>query len=464
MPHPVRWSVSALVAGLAFAVASMITPVPAGEPAHNWPSFRGTHADGIGGGPVPESWDIKEGRNVRWKTAIPGLGHGGVVIWENRIFVTTAISGKKNPELKVGLYGEIAPVRDDTVHRWLVFCLDKESGRILWQRTAHEAVPQVKRHTKASHANSTPATNGRQVVAFFGSEGLYAYDMKGELLWQKDLGRLDAGYYRVPEAQWEFGSSPILHEGRVIIQCDIQGESFLAALDAATGREIWRTSRDEVPTWSTPAIVHAGDRTLVVANGYRQIGGYDFATGRAVWTLRGGGDIPVPTPVVAKGLVYITNAHGSSSPVFPIPADATGEISTDAQAPPVSKPRWWVERGGAYMQTPLVHEGILYVCRDNGVLTAYRADDGTVLYQTRLGGGSSGFTASPVLAEGRLYYTSEMGDVYVVKAGPIFELLGMNELDEIAMASPAISDGVIFFRTRDHVIAVGASPSPEAAR
>ncbi|MCZ6649840.1 MAG: PQQ-binding-like beta-propeller repeat protein [Acidobacteria bacterium] len=458
MPRPVRSRVPALGAGLAFAMAIVFTPILAGEPSSNWPSFRGKDANGIGTGKVPASWDMKEGRNVLWKTAIPGLGHGGVVIWEDRIFVTTSISGKKNPKLKVGLYGDIASVKDDTVHRWQVFCLDKKSGRVLWQHTAHEGVPRVKRHMKASHANSTPATDGKRVIAFFGSEGLYAYDMEGKLLWQKDLGTLDAGFYRVPEAQWGFGSSPVLHQGRVIIQCDIQEGSFLAALDAATGRELWRTPRDEVPTWSTPAIVSAGDRTLVVVNGYRQIGGYDFATGRAVWSLRGGGDIPVPTPVASEGLVYITSAHGSSSPVFAIPVDATGELSTDAEAASRSRLRWSIERGGAYMQTPLVHDGILYVCRDNGVLTAYRADDGTRLYQTRLGGGSSGFTASPVLAEDRLYYTSEMGEVYVVKAGPTFELLGMSELDEIAMASPAISDGVIFFRTRDHVIAVGASP------
>lgn len=427
----------------------------ASAPGHDWPQFRGPGARGIGEGKPPSSWDVPGNAGVKWKTAIPGLGHSSPIVWGDLVCVTSAISGKPDPELKVGLYGNIDPVQDDSVHTWKILCLDRTTGRIRWQQTAATGVPEIKRHTKATHANSTLATDGSTVVAFFGSEGLYAYDLKdGTLRWKKDLGVLDAGFFRAPEAQWGFASSPVVHRDRVIVQVDVQKNSFLGAFSLRDGAELWRAPRQDVPTWSTPTIHEAAGRTQVIVNGWKHIGGYDVETGKELWRMTGGGDIPVPTPVVAGDLIYITNAHGSSAPIYAIRADATGDITPVDGQPPESM-AWMQNREGAYMQTPLVYGGLLYVCRDNGVLSVYDAATGERKYQQRLADGRTGFTASPVAADGKIYFTSEDGDIYVVKAGAAFELISNNAMGEVCMATPAISQATLFFRTRGHLVAIG---------
>src|SRR6185503_795303 len=193
--------------------------------------------------------------------------------------------------LKIGLYGDVKSVDGTSSHAFQVFCLNKSDGRVLWKQTAHEGVPKIKRHPKSSHANSTPATDGKHVVCFFGAEGLFCYDTEGKLLWRKDFGKLDSGFFAVPDAQWGFASSPIIHENRVIIQCDVQTNSFIAALDIKDGREIWRTPRTDVPTWSTPTVDERSERAQVIANGFRHIGGYDLRTGKELWKLGNAGDI-----------------------------------------------------------------------------------------------------------------------------------------------------------------------------
>src|SRR5688500_4243090 len=292
----------------------------------DWPQFRGIRAAGVDDRhPAPSTWDVARNQAVRWKTAVPGLGHSSPVVWGDGLYLATSISGQKEAGLKVGLYGDINPVRDDTPHEWRIYALDKKSGAVSWQRTVLTAVPKIKRHTKATHANSTLATDGERIIAFFGSEGLYAFDMKGKQIWKKDLGVLDAGYYVVPEAQWETGSSPSLHEGVVVVQADVQKGSFLAAFDARDGRELWRKNREDVPTWSTPTVHEVKGRTQLLVNGMRHVGAYDFKTGDVIWKLSGGGDIPVPTPVASDGLIYVTNAHGLSAPVYAIRETATGD-------------------------------------------------------------------------------------------------------------------------------------------
>ncbi|MGQ0736518.1 MAG: outer membrane protein assembly factor BamB family protein [Acidobacteriota bacterium] len=425
------------------------------RPNIDWPSFRGHSALGVAEGEAaPTTWDVPRGRNVAWRVPLAGLSHSSPVVWGPQVCTASAISSQATSELRVGLYGDIKSAVDDAPHRWVVMCFDKRSGKLLWERTAHTGVPKVKRHTKSTHASSTLATDGRYLVAFFGSEGLYAYDMKGTLVWKKDLGLLDSGFFQAPDAQWGFASSPIIHGDRVIVQADVQRGSFVAALDVATGRELWRTPRSDVPTWSTPSVHVAGGRSQVVVNGWKHIGGYDLATGTELWRMVGGGDIPVPTPVSAHGLIFITNSHGKMSPIFAIKPTASGDISLKDGETANAHIAWSYLRDGAYMQTPIVYGDLLYVCRDNGVLSVFDARSGQRHYQTRLADGRTGFSASAVASNGRLYFTSEEGDVHVVKAGTTFEQLAVNPLGEVAMATPAISEGVMYFRTRGHLIAI----------
>jgi outer membrane protein assembly factor BamB len=423
----------------------------------NWPQFRGPSGGGIGTGSPPQEWNGELGKNIRWKTEIPGLGHSSPIVWGDRIFVTSAVPATGEPTLKLGLYGDIKPVEGEEAQSLNVYCLDRNSGKILWRRTAASGLPKIKRHPKSTHANPTPATDGEHLVLLFGSEGLFTFDFNGKLLWKKDFGVLDSGYYLVPEAQWGFASSPIVHDGMVIVQADVQKNSFLAALDVITGKELWRTPRNDVPTFSTPAVgPYTGggaSRFQVVVNGWKHIGGYDLRTGKELWRLRGGGDIPVPTPAFLDGLIVVTNAHGSMRPIYAIRTDAAGDITGNRTGI-----AWSNDRAGNYMQTPLLHGGLGYFCLDNGVLSVYQLVSGERLYQQRLGGGTSGFTSSPVSAGDRLYVTNEDGRTYVLAMGREYKLLAENELGETVMATPAISDGILYIRGRKHLFAVGRRP------
>ncbi len=418
----------------------------------NWPSFRGHHATGIAKGhETVTEWNIEDGTNILWKQPIPGLGHSSPVIWGDKIFLTTAVT-EEDPYLKVGLYGASPEHIENYDHEFKVYCLDRNTGEMIWEQLCHRGVPKVKRHIKASHANSTPATDGTRLITFFGSEGLYCHDLEGKLLWKKDLGVFDSGPFNAKDLQWSFASSPILHDGKIFLQCDARNQAFLLALDASTGKEIWKTARNDVPTWSTPTIVTEGQPQILV-NGFKHIGGYDIKTGKELWMITGGGDVPVPTPVFAHGMAFITNAHGSMAPMYAVKLGASGTISTDGDSDDLA---WLDRRSGAYMQTPLVYGDLLFSCSDGGILKCYEARTGERLYRKRLGRGKSGFSASPVAADGKLYFTSEVGETYVIPADPEWDILARNELDEVCMATPAISSGILYFRTQGHLIAVGS--------
>jgi outer membrane protein assembly factor BamB len=280
--------------------------------------------------------------------------------------------------------------------------------------------------------------------------------MGGRLLWKKDLGVLDAGFFMVPDAQWETGSSPVLHDGVLILLADVQKNSFLAAFDAKTGKELWRTPRADVPTWGTPTIHSVKGQTQVLVNGFRHAGAYDFKTGREIWKLTKNGDIPVPTPVVQNGLIYITNAHGPLSPVYAIRETASGDITLAADATSSEHIAWSVPKGGGYMCTPLVYRGHTYIVTYNGVLSAYDAVTGERKYQQRLlENTSSAFTSSPVANDGRVYIASEDGQMIVLKAGPTFERVASNDMGASILATPAISEGRLIVRTQGEIMAVG---------
>jgi outer membrane protein assembly factor BamB len=420
----------------------------------SWPQFRGPGASGAGTGTPVTEWNAAAGKNILWKTPIPGLGHSSPVIWGDRVFVTTALPVNGEPALKLGMYGSVEPVEGEPAQSFRVYCLDRRSGKVLWDRTAASGQPKIKRHPKSSHANPTPATDGRHVAAFFGSEGLYVFDFEGRLLWKKNLGVLEASFYVAPSAQWGFASSPVIEEGKLIVLADVLKNSFLAAFDVRTGRELWRVPRSDVPTWGTPTVgpyaVRGGPARQVVVNGWKHIGGYDLETGKELWKMKGQGDIPTPTPVFSNGLVVITNAHGPGRPIYAVRTNAAGDITKNRAAL-----AWMQERAGNYMPTPLLADGLAYFCNDAGVLTVYQLADGERVYQQRLGKGGSSFSGSPVTAGGRLYTTDEEGRTYVLALGREYRLLAENELGENVMASAAVVDGVLYIRGRHHLFAIG---------
>jgi outer membrane protein assembly factor BamB len=424
--------------------------------AENWPSFRGTNASGVAEGPAPTTWDVAKGTNILWKTPIPGLAHSSPVVWGDKVFVTTAISSDPKAVFRHGLYGDVEPSNDLSKHAWKVYCLDRKSGKIVWERTSHEGVPKTKRHPKSSQASSTPATDGKHVVAFFGSEGLFTYDMNGNLLWKQDLGALNAGWFYDPDYEWGVASSPILYKNMVIVQCDIQKGSFIAAFNADTGKQVWRTPRPEIPSWGSPTIYDGKTRTELIANGTKAIRGYDPATGKELWKLNNTSEVTATTPVTAHEMIFIGNGYPPLGSIFAIKPGATGDITVKPEEETNPHVPWSKKRGGPYMPTMIVVGDMLYACANQGIFSAYNVKTGDRIYQQRLWDKGSAHSASPVAAGGNLYLAAEDGEVFVVKSGPKFELLGVNHMGEVLMATPAVADGTLFIRGQHHLFAIGA--------
>lgn len=420
----------------------------------NWPSFRGPDGTGIADGQQPPvAWNVTEGANVRWKTAIPGLGHSCPVIWGNRVFITTAVSGMPEQKIRIGNYGDVASVNDTTVHTWHVLCVDRDTGAILWNQKAHEGVPKIKRHLKGSQANCTPATDGKHVIACFGSEGLYCYDFHGKLLWKRDLSTLDSSFAIDREYEWGFGNSPLIHDGLCILQCDLSKDSFIAAFSLEDGAKVWSTPRDEIPSWSSPVIWRNSLRTELVTNAAQYARSYDPKTGVELWRLAKKSEVTVPTPVCGKDLLFITSGNRPIQPIFAIKPGAAGDISLKEKEETNEHIAWSRMRGGPYMPTPILYGDYFYTCSNSGIVACYEAATGKEIYKQRMGGDS--YTASPLAADGRLYFFAESGDVRVVKAGPQFELLAENALEDYVMATPAISNGALFIRSQHFLFCLG---------
>jgi outer membrane protein assembly factor BamB len=425
------------------------------NPERQWPGYRGFMASGVlDNANLPESFDISKMINVKWKTEIPGLGLSSPVIWGDKLFITTSVSKSDNQGIKTGIYGDGMPVADSSVHDWKVLCFDKNTGKTIWERTAYTGIPKIRRHPKSTHANTSVATDGKYVVAFFGSEGLYCYDYEGKLVWKKNFGVLKSVAYNYTAAEWEFASSPIIYNGVLIIQCDVLENSFLAAYDLKTGNELWKTKRDEYPGWCTPNIYKDGDKTRIAVNGYKHRGGYDFETGKEIWRMSGGGDVPIPTPVIDKNLIFFNSAHGPSSPICAIKTSASGDITTKPTGIMNESVKWSIPRGGSYIHTLIVYRDQLYNINWNGTVACFEAGTGKLLYNAKLGNTQS-FIASPVASDGKLYIVDEQGVVYIIKDGASFKLLAEIPLNDVCLTAPAITDGMIFFRTQKYLIAVG---------
>jgi outer membrane protein assembly factor BamB len=428
--------------------------------AQNWPSFRGRNASGTAdGGRAPTTWDAEKSVNVQWKTQIPGVGHSSPIIWGGRIFITTAVSSDPSAAFEHGVSQSVASAADTSKHSWRVYCLDKASGRVLWAKTAREGAPQVKRHVRSSFADPTPATDGKYVVAFFGSEGLFCYDFGGNLLWKQDLGLLDGGWSGDPNSHWGFSSSPVIYRDLVIIQCDTQRNSFVAAYSLKDGRAVWRASRDEDTSWSSPIIYEGGGTAELVVSGTKYYRGYDPLTGKELWRMADGADVKIPAPITAHGLIFLGGGSAQLRRSFyALRAGSRGEIALREGASSNEQVAWR-NRATPHILTPIVYGDSLYVCGDNGVLTQYRAKTGEEVYRERIGGRGLTFSASPVAADGKLYFASEDGDIYVIKAGPTYELLAQNPMGEVLMATPAISDGLLIVRGQSHIFAIKELPS-----
>ena len=424
-----------------------------------WPAFRGSGRSGVGDGQgAVVEWDVTTDRNVRWKTPMPGIANASPVVWGDRVFVATAISSAGDTTFRTGDYGSVTSVDDLSEHNWKLYALDARSGQIVWQREVHRGAPRTKRHMKGSHASSTPATDGRRVVVLFGTVGvLAAYDMNGRQLWKIDVGLLDNGWFFDPTVQWGHSSSPIIYLNSVILQVDRQEDSFVAAYDLEDGRQLWRTSRDdEIPTWGTPTIARGRSGAELITNGTK-VRGYDPETGRLRWMLEPNSEVTVGSPVVGPDLVYVTGGYPPIRPVYAIRPGFSGNISLERGASSNDAIAWSHDRYGTYIPTPILYRGLLYTLNINGVLSAYDAQTGTSVYRTRIGAGGA-FSASPVAADGRLYFASEDGDVFVTRAGREYVEIAHNEMDEVIMATPAISDGLIIFRTMGHVYGIGREP------
>jgi outer membrane protein assembly factor BamB len=415
--------------------------------ASNWYQWRGPSNNGVATGDAPATWS--DSSNVAWKVAIPGRGHSSPVVWEDRIFLTTAIPTAAPPATPSEAAGSDRRGRDAAPlveHRFVVMALDRATGKVVWERTATVATPHEPHHFQyGSFASNSPVTDGRRVYASFGSRGLYAYDMNGKELWNTDFG-LKLQMFR----QFGEGTAPVLDGDRLIVLMDHQGDSFIAMLDAATGKQLWRTPRtgDSVTNWSTPYVArHRGTKQIIVSASQRVLS-YDYETGKPIWSATGLGQNTIPQPVQHGDLVWVMSGYRNPKGMA-IRLGREGDLTgTDAIV-------WTQDRGLSYTASPALHEGILYMITDTAMVSAFDLTAGQPHYhQVRLPKPYN-IKASPVVANGKIYYATEEGDVIVARTGPSWEIVATNTLaDQSFIATPAVSGGDIYLRSRTHLFRI----------
>ena len=425
---------------LALAFVPALILAPAVARADEWPQFRGPGGTGVAAGKTlpPDTWGAKE--NVAWKAEVPGHGWSCPVVTGGKVFVTTCVGDAKVAAPKTGYY---APLDTKTLkgeHRWTLLCLDAATGKVVWEKVAHTGEPKHPIHVKASYASETPVTDGERVYAYFGNVGLFCYDLAGKQLWSKSWDVVPTQF------NWGTGASPVLHKGRVYLVNDNEKKSFITALDAKTGKEVWTADRDEKSNWATPFVWESGKRTEIVTVGKGKVRSYD-PDGKVLWELGGMSSICVPMPVAAHGLLYVSSGYefGRPRPVVAVKPGASGDISLKKGETSNEFVAWYKEPAGAYHPTPLVLGDHLYVLYSTGFISCFEAKTGKAVYERERLGGS--FTASPWSYGGKVFCLSEEGTTYVVKAGAEFELLGKNVLGEVALATPAVAGGRLFVRT-----------------
>ena len=436
-----------------------LTSAPRGE-TKPWRQFRGAGAAGIADGQgATADWDVASGRNIRFKTPIPGISTASPIIDSGRIFVATAVSSKGDTTFRTGLYGDGTSVEDTSEHSFRLYALNAADGAIVWQRELANVAPTIRRHLKSSLANSTPATDGEHIVVLFGMIGLLAaYDREGSELWRRDIGVLDANDPQSGSAEWGHASSPVIWEDLVIVQADRRRDSFLAAYQVSSGEEVWKIPRDEASTWSTPTIVPSPAGDELVTNG-STIRAYRPRSGELLWSLGPNSEVVVATPVAADAMVYLTAGYPPVRPVYAIRAGSKGDLSLPPNVSSSPAVAWSHLKGGTYLPTPIMYRKHLVTIGNNGVLTAYRTDTGEEVHHARIAGSATSFSSSPVAADGRIYLASEDGDVFVLRGEPGYELLATHSMGEVVMATPAISDGLLVVRTLGHIVGIAEGES-----
>ena len=406
----------------------------------NWHQWRGPHASGVAPhGDPPIEWS--ENKNIRWKTAIPGHGHATPIVWDDTIFVTSAV--------KTGQQVELAPIEEprgrrgrrgrsaapSSAHQFVIFAINRSDGSIRWQQTAREEVPHEGTHQTGSWAANSPVTDGEHVYAYFGSRGLYCYDMEGNLQWAKDLGNMST------RRSFGEGSSPALYGNAIIINWDHEGDSFIVALDKRTGEELWKVDRDEMTSWATPIVVEHNGTPQVIVNATHRTRGYDLATGKTLWECGGMTANTIPSPVTANGIVYVTSGFRGNALQAIRLDDAKGDITGGAAVV------WDYGRDTPYVPSPLLYGDTLYFLKHNrGMLSAFNASTGEAYYGPERLEGISDVYASPVGAADRIYIADRDGVTLVIKHGSTFEVLAENVLNDGFNASPVIVGKEIFLR------------------
>jgi outer membrane protein assembly factor BamB len=402
----------------------------AGDPG-DWPRWRGPNDDGLARGDAPLHWTDTE--NIAWKAPIPGRGHSSPVVWGDRIFLTTAVP--------TGRSGSGASLPE---HKFMVLCFDRKTGKLLWEKIARVATPHEGHHPQyGSFASNSPVADSKYVIAFFGSRGVYCYTHEGQIVWQKDFGKLRM-FREFGEGAW-----PALDGDKLILILDQQaGDSFLLALDKNTGRELWRTARDGATNWSGPMIASYGGRKQVIVSASKKVCSYDLETGKLIWEASGLGQNTIPAPVVTDGIAIVMSGFRNPN-LMAIRLGREGDLTgTDAIV-------WQNQRGNSYSASPVVHDGKLYVLTDSGMLSCFEAKTGKAYYQQMRLPKPYNFKASPVGVNGKLYLASEEGDVIVLRMGEKFEVLATNTLkDQTFIATPAIVDGDIYLRGQNTLLCV----------
>jgi outer membrane protein assembly factor BamB len=420
---------------------------PLSQAGDHWPQFRGKHSGVADGTGLPDRWDTTT--NVAWKTEIPGRGWSSPIVWGDKIFVTAAVTDAKGKLPKKGLYIEdvIGKVQPGT-HRWVLYCLDLTSGKIVWEKTAHKGAGPGAIHVKNSYATETPVTDGERIYAYFGNVGLYCYDMNGKSLWSRAWGSY--------KTRWGWGpaASPVLHKGRVYIVNDNDEKSFLTAVDAKTGDEVWKVARKEKSNWATPFVWENEKRTEIVTPGTGRVRSYGL-DGKLLWELDGMSSISIPTPSAGHGLLYVSSGYVMDwkRPLFAIRPGASGDISlNDGQTS--NKAIAWCKQIGPYNPSPVLYGDYVYILYDRGLVACYEAKTGKEVYKKQRLPGGNAFTASPWAYDGKIFCLSEDGDTHVIQAGPEFKLLGKNRLDEMSLATPAVAGDRLIIRTASKVYCI----------